>query len=257
MSWRSSGDVYRQPISIDNTAGGAGAFDATVAIPTDWDHFWTTVDTAGDQIRVTQPDGSTLVTKFDLASFDVATKSGTLEIQDTAPAAGMLQYWLYWGDDSLSSGITAFAPAGALTAHLDLGVPVPAYLFAAQGQQRLGDSSPINKMAKTSDTTVFAWLDFSGLMQRRHHSHPLSATAGGSHEYECLSYVTVGAGAGALTATASATRYEVGTAGAALVRIQLSAGASGTSYIVTVTAITTLGRTLTGKIDVVVLDMAT
>lgn len=251
MSWRSAGDLYRQPLSIDNTAGGSGSFDATVVLPADWDHFWTTVDAAGDDIRVTGPDGAILATKFDLAAFNTSTKVGTLELQDTAPAAGMLQYWLYWGDSTLSTGLTTFTPSSPKTGYVDLGAPVPGYLFAATAQERLGDTSPKNVMAKTSDTTVFAWVDFSALMQRRVHMHPAAI---GSHEYECLSYITVAATVG-LTVTTTGTRYEVGAAGAAIARIQLSGGTTGNDYIITVTAVTTLGRTLTAKIEVLCRDM--
>jgi len=251
VSWRSALDTYRQPLSIDNTAGGAGAFDATISIPADWDHFWSNVQSTGYDMRVTGPDGVTVVTKLDLASFNTTTKVGTIEIQDTAPAAGMLQYWLYWGDSTLGTGLTSFVPASPKTGYADLGAPIPGYLFAAQAQERLGDTSPKNTMAKTSDTTVFVWLDFSALMQRRVHTHPAAV---GSHEYECLSYVTVAATAG-LTVTSTGTRYEVGAAGAAIVRVQISGGTTATDYILTVTAVTTLGRTLTGKVEVLVRDM--
>jgi hypothetical protein len=252
MSWRSANDLYRQPLSIDNTAGAGGAFDATIAIPADWDHFWSTVLATGYDMRVTAPDGVTVVTKLDLASFNTTTKVGTIEIQDTAPAAGMLQYWLYWGDSTLTSGLTSFVPASAKTGYIDLGAPVPAYFYAAQAQERLGDTAPKNTMAKTSDTTVFAWVDFSGLMQRRYHAHPTGSAS--SRELECLSYVTI-ASTGGLTVTTTGTRYEVGASGAAIVRVQMSGGTTGTDYIVTVTAVTTLGRTLTAKIEVLVRDM--
>lgn len=251
MSWRSALDTYRQPLSIDNTGGGAGAFDATIPIPADWDHFWTTVQSTGYDLRVTGADGVTVVTKLDINGFNTTNKVGTLEIQDTAPAAGMLQYWLYWGDSTLGTGLTSFVPASAKSGYADLGAPVPGYLFAAQSQERLGDTSPKNVMAKTSDTTVFAWIDFSALMQRRVHVHPAAV---GSHEYECLSYVTVAA-TGGLTVTTTGTRYEVGAAGAAIVRVQISGGTTATDYILTVTAVTTLGRTLTAKVEVLVRDM--
>lgn len=253
MSWRAAGDLYRQPISIDNTAGGAGSFDATVAIPTDWDAFWTTVQSDGDDIRVTRSDGVTLVTKYDLAAgFNTSTRSGTLEIQDTAAAAGMLNYWMYWGDSSLTSGVTAFAPASAKTAYLDLGNSVKPYTFRAQAQERPGDATPVNTMAKTPGTTIWLWLDFSALLQKRVDPHPSQT----SLEYECLSYATVTASGSGLTATATATRFEVGRADAAIVRCQISAGNSGTDYLVTVTAVTSLGRTLTGVVQVQCLEMA-
>jgi hypothetical protein len=250
VSWFGENSLYRVPITVDNSAGGAGAFDATHVISRQLDVFWQNVDVDGDQVRVTGPDGVTVVTKLDLQGFDRITKTCTLEIQDTAPAAGALLYWLYWGDDSLPSGKTAFVPTSPKNAHLDEGVPVPGYTVKAQAQQRLGETTAINQMAKTSDSAIHVWMDFGALLQRREYP------SAGSMELECLSYVTVTAAAG-LTSTASAIRFEGGRPGAAVVRTKLSGGQTGNDYLVTLTAVTTLGRTLTGKVEVQVRDIAT
>lgn len=250
MSWHSSAMLYRLPISIDNTAGGSGAFDAAMPLPTDMDHFWTTVQSDGDDVRITQADGVTAVTKYELASFNTTTRTCTLEIQDTAAGAGMLCYWLYWGDSSLSSGQTPFVPAGAKTAYIDLGVPVAGYAMRAPAQERLESTAALNEFAKTSDSTIFVWVDFGALLQRREYPHA------GSPEFECLSRASVTAGAG-LTATATATRFEGGAPGAAVTRVQLSGGTTANDYLVTVTAYTSTGRTLTAKFVVVCRDIAT
>lgn len=248
MSWPSANQKYRQPLSIDNTAGGSGSFDASAAIPAAWSQFWGTVQSTGNDIRVYGPDGETAASKFDLESFNTTTKVGTLEIQDTAPAAGMLLYWLVWGDDSLSTGETPFVPASAKSMYFDLGVPVPGFTFPAQAQERLDSTDALNKVAKTSDSTIHVWMDFGALLQRREFPNA------GTKEYECLSYVTVTAAVG-LTSTASAIRFE--TSGGAVVRARLSGGTTANEYLVTFTAVTTLGRTLTGKLIVSVRDIAT
>lgn len=249
MSWKTS-QLYRLPITVDNSAGGAGAFNATVALQGDLSHFWTTVQSTGNDIRVTRADGFTAVTKFDLDAFSTSGATGTVEIDDSAAGAGMLLYWLYWGDSSLSSGVSAFVPAGALTGYVDPGVPVSGYLVKAPAQERLDSTDALNKIAKTSDSTIFVWVDFGHLLQRR------ETQSGGTVEYELLSRVTVTAGAG-LTSTASGIRFEVSSPGAGVVRTQLSGGTTANDYLVTVTAYTSLGRTLTAKFVVLCRDIAT
>lgn len=249
MSWPSTLQLYRQALSVDNTAGGAGAFDATSVLPPEWSHFWDTVQSGGTDMRVMRADGVTPVTKFDLNGFNKATYSGTLELQDTADAAGTLCYWLVWGDSTLSSGTSAFAPAAAKTMTIDLGYPVKAYTLRAVAQERLDSTDTLEKFAKTSDSTLHIWVDFSRLMQQR------AKPSKGSRELECIKYANVTAAAG-LTATATATTFLGGDDGDAIVKVQLSDGSTANDYLVTVTAVTTLGRTLTSKFGVVCRDVA-
>lgn len=254
MSWRASGDLYRAPMSVDNTAGGAGAIDASGAVPAYWDHFWTTVQSTGNDVRVTAPDGTTLAT-FDLQGFSVATKTCTVEIDNyTAPAAGMLLFWLYWGDSTLASGVTAFVPAAAKSLYFDLGAPVSP-LVVVTAEQRPRDTVPLAKIAKTSDASTYIWWDFSAVLQGRNHP------SAGSYELEQVSYVS------AVTVTLAGvdqagmkditkTRFEGGPDGRLWVKTWITGGVTASDYICTVTIVTTEGRTLTGKAKLFIRDMA-
>lgn len=249
MSWRSTGDLYRMPITVDHTGAAAGAFDATYALPTALANFWDTVQSTGNDIRVTRGDGITSVTKFDLDSFNTTTKSGTLEISDTAAAQSSLLYWIYWGDTSLSSGVTSFVPAGPKSAYIDNGTTIPTFTVDVPQQERLGQTDPIAQFAKDPDATVNLWFRFGQVMQRR------EVPVNGSYEFESLTYASVSAAAG-LTATATATRFEVAAVGGLAVRVRLSGGTTANDYIVTVTAGTSEGRVLTARAKIQVRAMA-
>jgi len=235
-------------ITVDHTGAVAAAFDATATLPAYWDQFWTTVQSTGNDMRVTQADGVTPVTKFDLNGFNSTTKVGTLEIQDTAGGQASLLYWLYWGDSTLASGITPFVPASAKSAYIDLGAPARGFAVTVQPQQRMGDTTPITEVAKDPDSTIFVWFDFGPMMQRR--AQPQQ----GSTELECISYATVSATGG--TATASATRFEGGSDRHTAVKVKFAGGTTANDYILTVTATTTEGRVLLGKAKVKVRAMA-
>lgn len=249
MSWRASNDLYRVPVTVDHTATGAGAFDATVTIPADMAHFWSTVQSTGNDIRVTRADGYTPVTKFDLDTFSTTNKTGTLEIQDTATAQSSLLYWMYWGDSSLTSGTSSFVPSSAKTGYMDQGVPAPGCVVIARPQERPGETAPINEIAKDPDSTIYVWFVFGPLLQRR--ANP----AQGAYELETLTYCTPSAAAG-LTVTTASTRFEDGRPGRIAVRVKVSGGTTANDYIITATAGTSEGRVLTMRAKVKVRAMA-
>jgi hypothetical protein len=249
VSWRSSTDLYRMPITVDHTGAVAGVFDATATIPADMMHFWSTVQSTGNDIRVVRADGITAVTKFDLDTFSTTNKTGTLEIQDTAAAQSSLQYWLMWGDSGLSSGVTAFVPVGPKPAYIDQGAPAPGCVVLARAQERPGETAPIFEIAKDPDSTIYVWFVFGPMLQQR--VNPSQ----GSYELETLTYCTPSAAAG-LTVTVSATRFEDGRPGRGAVKIKVSGGTTANDYIITATAGTSEGRVLTMRAKVKVRAMA-
>ena len=249
MSWRDSNDLYRIPITVDHTGAAAGAFDATVTFPTDLSSFWSTVQSTGNDIRVTRADGYTPVTKFDLDAFNTTTKAGTLEIQDTAAAQSSLLYWMYWGNSALTSGTSAFVPGAAKSAYMDPGKPAPGCVVLARAQERPGETAPIVTLAKDPDSTIYVWFVFGPLLQQR--ANP----ANGQYELETLTYCTPSA-AGGLTVTVASTRFEDGRPGRCAVRVKVSGGTTANDYIITATAGTSEGRILTMRAKVKVRAMA-
>ena len=63
MAWL-DGWLYRMPIAIDNTTAAA-THDVTIPIPGDLDLFWDTIDSLGDELRLTNADGITVLTVFE------------------------------------------------------------------------------------------------------------------------------------------------------------------------------------------------
>ena len=232
---------YRASLSIDNSGGGAGAFDAAVVIPSDWDSFWDNIDQADARdVRVRRPDGFTAVTKYDFAGLAVATRALTLEIQDAAPAAGMLHYHLYWGNASAVDAKSAFAPAAALTGYAELGTPGRRYGLVQP--ELFGNTKPRILWSKAVSEQVFAWFDFAPLLQARR--APFQREVG----FEEISYVSLvdvqlagATQAGMFDVTA--TRISNGS----VVGVLLKAGTTGTQYTVLCRIVTSKGRTIEAR----------
>jgi len=101
MSWYSPTKgtltyTKRAAISVDTTGGG-GSVDVTIAVPSDWDDFWTSILANGYDIVVTQADGDTLCT-FDRDGYDYANRVLTLEVDNVTLTAGKVTVlWVYYG----------------------------------------------------------------------------------------------------------------------------------------------------------------
>ena len=66
----------RFPIAVDASALGASTDkDVTVTIPKTLELFWALIQSSGDDIRITDADGITLV-DYDWASFTYASRTG-------------------------------------------------------------------------------------------------------------------------------------------------------------------------------------
>lgn len=156
-SWYDSAWAYRWPIYVDVSAAGATS-DITITIPADFDLFWDNVDSSGDDIRVTEANGRTLVT-FDLAAgFNTTTRSGTIEVDNYgtthgsgAGASGML-LWVYWGNAVASTGVSAFVPAAAISGYICTDAPVPEMTVQCRHEQA-GANYPSQRLFVYDGTT--------------------------------------------------------------------------------------------------------
>ena len=243
MAWLKSGSswIYRHSMTIDNSAGAAGAIDATIDIPSDWDAFWTTVNSAGDDIRVADADGYTLLT-YDLASWNSTTRVGTIELDNySAPAGAMLQVHLYWGNSGASAGLSAFAPAAAKSGVIEVGTVVGPRIVTVP--ERPGEARPRVMLAKASTETIWVTWDLSREMQRR-----LTPNAG-SDLYEEIDYASVNVYLAGVDQTGmyttTATRYLPNHQ----VLTEIKAGSDGSDYTIQLTVVTTTpaGKTRTLK----------
>lgn len=113
---------YRMPLVINNESVPPAAEDATITIPTNWDHFWTTLGQAdGDDIAITSADGETEVTWQFNPALNVGNRVATIEIDGVSPptaAADGVVLWLYWGNTTTASRAGSFVYSASKTAYV-------------------------------------------------------------------------------------------------------------------------------------------
>jgi hypothetical protein len=229
QTWSHSADI-----TVDNTgAGGAGAQDITVAIPSDWDEFWNHVDAQGDDVRVCDADGQTLLT-FDLDGFNATTRAGSIEIDGAVlPAAKMCRLTLYWGNSSAAAATTSFVPASAKTGYIELGGRVGPTVQTSP--EIPGQARPRGKIAKTPSEILFLTFDFDEELQRRRTAFH------GSMRHEEIDYVEIQVlnTNGSANDSGMYTEASIRFVKPGRVIVEVKAGTTATEYLVEVTAITT------------------
>ena len=169
MAWL-DGWLYRVPIAIDNTTPGA-TNDVSVPIPGDLDHFWGIIDTAGDELRMTNADGITLLT-YQIASatpsWSVANKTGRLEADAVlcdGTDAGVCLIWLYYGNDGASAAAGSFTASGAVDGFIHAAKP-GAFVVDA-GEVKAGTSKPLRRIQKTIGERIYVWFELRRLLEKR------------------------------------------------------------------------------------------
>lgn len=266
MSWYDSTYQKRVAISVPNAAG-AGTADIDTTIPEDWDEFWSVVDAAGAHLRVTGPDGRTLVT-YDVdkpggGAFSVASRSGRIRIDGatmvaTANTTGL--FWLYFDPDgTVADASSVVTMASILDGYIELGRPTRRPVVVQQ--QPPGLVRPQTLDSKNSTAVEHYWLDVSQVLEQYHRTVEERLC------YEEVAAVLVAsltdAGAAASLETHAATRFvevDRGRGRRMLVRIKLSGGTDGNRYtagIVVSTrtpAATSTHRTLTHRFGLAVID---
>lgn len=162
MGWLDDAWLDRAVISIDNSAGTGGNFDVDVDIPAEWDAFWDAIDSSGDELRLTGPDGVT-PWSYDVddgsgGAFDKSSRSGRIRIEQIAGAgtACVQTGWLYFDSSSTQGdGSSSFSPSSPKTGHIWLGRP--ALHREAYQPQNPGSARPRSVIHKSSNETVYAW----------------------------------------------------------------------------------------------------
>jgi hypothetical protein len=166
MAWLREEFRYQVPISVPVTSVTSPR-DVSITLPKGLDDFWNNVDDAGAEIRVTTSDGET-AQSYGLASFNKATRTGTLGLQaaDLGGATDRLAlFWLYFGTTTpLGSGATVFTPSSSETGYIELGAP-STYIVTLTPPQA-GATAPKRAFQKGAAEEVFVWLAVSGLLEQ-------------------------------------------------------------------------------------------
>ena len=234
----SSGNLFtwRRPVAIDNSAGSSGSIDWTLTVPAFDDLFWGNIRSSAQDLRVTAADGVTLLT-FEADSFNSTTRTVTIQVDNDTAEAGsaVLQRWVYWGNSSVSSVSTTLTPASAKTGYLDLGRPTERQVKVRP--ERLGVQRWQGVVTKSASEQVWVYFDLRDVLQL------FTDSFGKRYVYEDIAYVTYevlsGGAAQAAMVDATSVRFIDGWC-----RVLVKAGTTATDYTISLTVVTSLGRTL-------------
>jgi hypothetical protein len=164
-AWYDTNWEHRLLLTIDNVGGTAGAIDLTfdLSLLAAFDHFWDNIQADGDDIRMVDPDGYTLLT-YDVESFNATTRTGTIEVDNyDAPAEGICAIYLYYGYSSAADATTTVTPSGALTIKHEPACPGFPLITAAPLEP--GSTNPPTEISKTSLETLHVWWDVTAILE--------------------------------------------------------------------------------------------
>lgn len=254
MSWARVGTIIpgkRVSITLDSTAG-SGSANYQVTIPANLSDFWDTIDASGNELRVTGPDGSTVLT-YDLSGFSKTNRTCTIRIgSHTVGSASMGHAFLYYDMAGVSTGAGSPATASPRSGYIDVGdVIAPIKLR----HQRPGDTKPADVVSKDSGASDWVWIDLG------HTLDGMFLASDGHKDWEEISYVTytVEASGAAVSTMLDVTSMRV--INGRYIRMILKAGTTGVDNTLILTAVTTYpnqqtGRTLVFRVLVKVLNVS-
>jgi len=245
MAWLRVGSTvpqYRRSISIDATAS-ASALDVQITIPTALSEFWDAIDASGNELRVTDADGKTVLgykLTGAVSGFDRSTRDGIIQIDDYDPAAVCVgQVWLYYGITGAASAAAVFVFSASRTGYLYPGAPIG---IVSAVPQRPGDTRPRDAVSKMVDEVTWVWFDFHDLLQQ------LTTPDGEQAQWEELDEVTYVIYLAGVAQAGMVTASSVRVIGGRYIQVQVSGGATGSSYTLAVQATTTFPTQQTGRI---------
>lgn len=163
MAWF-SGWSYRQAITVDMSGkSGAGTNDMQVTIPTTWEHFWDTIDSSGNEIRVCSADGTTELA-YEWKTITKATKTGVLDVDDVAysNAPSVVMVFLYYGKSGASDGSTVFSLTAQVTGYIEL---LEGYNTIRAASETPGALVPRVSVPLTKDAKLAVSISLEGVLR--------------------------------------------------------------------------------------------
>ena len=183
MSWYHADWKYRIPFMLHNATAGT-ARDGTFTVPADMGKFWRHVQADLDDVRVTAADGMTLLT-YDVTSVNYQNKTATIRIDGydwsanawgsanatyTANTAGSaIQGFIYFGNTTASSAAgNSVSLSNAVTLTIDNAAPGAAGSPVVTCEaQRIGQTLTDKTIVKQSTETTRVWWDLRKCMLYR------------------------------------------------------------------------------------------
>lgn len=171
MGWLNDAWQDRKVINFNNSgAGASGTVDVEYVIDPQWDAFWDAIDASGNELRVTQADGTT-VANYNLTGFNKTNRTGTIQVDGsyaTGFAVETVALFLYYNSSSTQgSGTTAVTITSAETGYIDFADPdsvADVYVFE---KEKPGASEPEYQTAAPINVRHYVLIDITRALERR------------------------------------------------------------------------------------------
>tara|TARA_R100000654_G_scaffold8559_1_gene20053 strand:- start:444 stop:1208 length:765 start_codon:yes stop_codon:yes gene_type:complete len=240
MSWYNGSFLRREQIAIDGSVATAGAFDLLIKIPEDWDSFWDNIRNDGNDVVVTNSDGTSIMNFQFRSGFNISDRNIFLQVQNYALAASNTTgvVFLYWNNPNQSTSLQ--------TAHTPAVSTLQGYIYTCAPYGRLVTSisygnaalEPQQTFSKEVSEEIDIWFPIGALLASR--SQPYNQHL----QCEEVTYVqgaVVDSGGSTVGSMLADEEIRV-TAGWCLVRVK--AGSTGNNYAVKLLVKTTQAQTL-------------
>lgn len=161
MAWLSS-DAQRIPVLVNATATGSSPNDVQFVIPATHERFWSTIDSNGYQLRVTDADGYTALT-YQITGWNYANRTATVEV-DNVPFTPNTHHviWLYYGDTNWGNGAGSFTPSSVINGFIRTEQPTT---IAATRRPAVGSAVSALSVAKDPAETRLVYIPLTTLAQ--------------------------------------------------------------------------------------------
>ena len=255
MWYSSGGYTPTRRVSISLDGNGASA-NYSVTIPAQLDDFWNEIDTSGNELRVTDADGVTVLT-YDLSGFSKTNRTGTIRIGAYTAGSGVEQLFLYYGMSGASSAAGSPATSSPRNGYIDLGSPKGRII--PWRPERPGATAPEEQFTKGSGEQKWLWFDLGSFL---HTASAPVGSAGNKHpEWEEARLVTYAIYSGASAQASMVDATLVRFVGGRYFRVLVKAGTTAVDYTLVATLTTTYptqaaGQTAEKRVEVVVKNVA-
>lgn len=258
MAWLTDWS-YRVPITCDmSSLSGSSTNDVDTIVPGTWDHFWSTIDASGYEIRVTTGDGTTAAAGYKWTGFHKTNKTGTINADNVAyaHAPSVVKLYLYYGNTGASDGSAVFTPSSAVLGYIETLTTGPALRV---GMERPGALTPQTNVALTKTSIITVGMDFEGALRQR------CQTSAGRFIGEEITEITATLNDTSDTGVANGTlpgktrihscRRQIGQSITVYIDGTAADIADGSDYVLDVTVYTDTSRTINARVGVLCRDV--
>ena len=168
MSWYNGSFNRRMPVTIDGSAAASGTHDFEVEIPADWDDFWDNIRSDGNDIVLTDADGTSILNFQFKSGFNLPNRSLTLQAENInlSSANKMRVVQLYWDNSAQGSSLqTAITVSSVLTGYVYLGAP-SGFVVKDSGFRPIG-TVPTAIFQKDVDDEIDIWFPIGTRLAKR------------------------------------------------------------------------------------------